>query len=99
MNWYKIAKEKNKSPQELFRGDENPIDIENYDHEYASKVLGKELSSSMSNGPGLYFTVTEDNAKFYGQNITKKTLQNANIITEKTPKFSYKQIEKILQGI
>ena len=53
----------------------------------------------MANGPGIYFTVSEENAHSYGQNITKRTLQNANILTEKSPKFNYRQIDKILQGV
>jgi len=96
MNWYKKAKEDQMS---LFRGDENPIDINDFDHDYAVNTLGKELSSSKAHGPGIYFTVSEENAGFYGSNITRKTLQNANILTESSPKLNYRQIDKILQGM
>ena len=67
MNWYKKAVE-----QELFRGDPNPINIEDYDPEYATKELGKELGAAMAWGPGIYFTGQEDIAGMYGSNITKK---------------------------
>ena len=99
MNWYRKAKEEQSNQTTLFRGDENPIDISDFDHDYAVKTLGKELSSSKSNGPGIYFTVSEENAGFYGSNITKRTLQNANILTESTPKLNYRQIEKIFKGV
>lgn len=92
MNWYKKA-------QEIFRGDSNPINLQNYNPEYGVKTLGKELGSAMSYGPGIYFTGQEDIAQMYGQNITKKTLNNANILTEQSPKFNNKQIDKMLQNV
>jgi len=90
-NWYKKA-------QELYRGDTNPVNIDDYDPEYARKQ-GKELGSSMRGGPGIYFTTKEEDAKTYGNNVTKKILNNANILTEQSPLFNRKQIEKILQGV
>jgi len=92
MNWYKKA-------QAIFRGDPNPIDIQNYNPEYGVKVLGKEMGSSGAWGPGIYFTGQEDIAGMYGSNITKKSLNNAKILTPQSPLFSYKQIDKILQGV
>lgn len=94
MNWYKKAIE-----QELFRGDSAPINIENYDNEYAIRELGKDLGSAMSWGPGIYFTGQEDIAGMYGSNITKKILSNANILTKQSPIFNYRQIDKMLQGV
>lgn len=96
MNWYKRSQIKE---QQLFRGDPKPISIEDYDHEYASKELGKELGASTSNGPGIYFTTREEYASDYGQYVTRKKLQNANIITKQNNRFNYQQINKILQGI
>lgn len=92
LNWYKKA-------QEIFRGDPNPIDLDQFDVEYGNKVLGKDLGSVASLGPGIYFADTEEGASMYGSNITKRVLQNANILTEQSPLFSYQQIEKILRGI
>ena len=92
MNWYKKS-------QVIFRGDSNQIDLQNYDPAYGVKELGKELGSAMSYGPGIYFTGQEDIAQMYGQNITKKNLKNANILTEQSPKFNHKQIDKMLQNI
>jgi hypothetical protein len=45
------------------------------------------------------FTGQEDIAGMYGSNITKKSLNNAKILTPQSPLFSYKQIDKILQGV
>lgn len=98
MNWYKLALAKEEQTA-LFRGDEKPLDLDQWEHGYATKTLGKELSSSMANGPGIYFSISEKNAGQYGSNITKKTLQNANIVTKSHPKFTYKQIDKILQKV
>jgi len=92
MNWYKKA-------QEIYRGDPNPIDLENYDLEYGVKELGKGLGSSSAWGPGIYFVTQEDIAQMYGSNITKKILQNAKILTMQNPLFNYKQIDKILSGV
>ena len=92
MNWYKKA-------QELYRGDTNPIDLEEYDPEYGVKTLGKELGSATAAGPGIYFTGQEDIAQMYGSNITKRNLHDANILTEQSPLFNHKQIDKILTGI
>jgi hypothetical protein len=96
MNWYKTAKENDIL---LFRGDESPLDIENFNNEHAIKTLGKELGSSMANGPGIYFTVSEKNAGFYGSNITRRTLETSNILTESSPKLNRRQIGEILQGV
>ena len=92
MNWYKKA-------QELYRGDPNPIDLENYDLEYGVKELGKGLGSSYAWGPGIYFVTQEDIAQMYGSNITKKIIQSAKILTMQNPLFNYKQIDKILSGV
>ena len=92
MNWYKKA-------QEIYRGDTNPIDLEQYDPEYGVKMLGKELGSSAAAGPGIYFTGQEDIAQMYGSNITKRNLNNANILTEQSPLFNHKQINKMLMSI
>ena len=92
MNWYKIA-------QEIYRGDPAPINIKDFDSEYGTKQLGKELGSSLSNGPGIYFTSNEQDAKYYGSNITKLVLNNANILTKDSRKLNAKQIEKILNSI
>lgn len=93
MNWYK------KAQTTIFRGDPNPIRIEDYDVGYGIKELGKELGSSSSWGPGIYFTTEEDIAQMYGSNITKKILHNANILTKQSRLFNSQQIDKILQGV
>jgi len=65
MNWYKKA-------EEIYRGDTNPITVDEYDPEYALKELGKDLGSSAAFGPGIYFVTKEDIAQMYGSHITKK---------------------------
>ena len=92
MKIYRIA-------QEIFRGDSTPVNLEDYDVEYGIKELGKELGSSAAWGPGIYFTGQEDIAQMYGANITKKFINNANILTKQSPLFSYNKMNKILQGI
>lgn len=92
MNWYKKA-------LTIYRGDPNPIKLEDYNPEYGTKELGKELGSSAAWGPGIYFTGQEDIAQMYGSNITKKILQNANILTKQSPKFNYRQIDKMLHNV
>lgn len=88
-----------KTAQEIYRGDPNPLDIKDFNPEYALKELGKDLGSSAAWGPGIYFTAQLDIAQMYGSNITKKVLNNANILTKQSPLFTRRQIEKILQGI
>ena len=92
MNWYKKA-------QEVYRGDAEPINLEDYDPEYAIKELGKELGSASAWGPGIYFVTQEDIAQMYGANITKRVLHNTNILTMESPLLNYQQIDKILQGV
>jgi hypothetical protein len=92
MNWYKTS-------QQLLRGDPQPLDFDKYDPGYGVRELGKQLGSSAAEGPGMYFTTDEKNASWYGSNITRKTLQNANILTKESPKFKANQINKLLQGI
>ena len=82
MNWYKIS-------QELYRGDQESFDINDYDHEYVTEVRG---------GPGIYFTTDEQHASEFGS-VTKKTLQDANILTNQSPPFNYQQIDSILQSV
>jgi len=92
MNWYKKA-------QEIFRGDLNPINLENYNPEHGTKELGKDLGSSMAWGPGIYFTGQEDIARMYGSNISRKVLRTTKILTKQSPLFNYKQIDNMLQGV
>lgn len=92
MNWYKKA-------QNIYRGDSTPIDLENYNPEYGVKIMGKELGSSSAYGPGIYFASHEDVAQMYGSNITKKFLDNANILTTQSPKFNHKQINNMLKYV
>lgn len=92
MNWYKKA-------QEIYRGDPEPINIKDFDSEYGTKQLGKELGSSLAYGPGIYFTSKEEYAQMYGSNITKLKLNNANILAENSKKLNAKQIEKILNSL
>ena len=75
------------------------MSLENYDPEYGVKELGKELGASSAWGPGIYFVTQEDIAQMYGSNITKKILQNAKILTMQSPKFNYKQIDKMLRNV
>ena len=92
MKIYRIA-------QEIFRGDSSSVSLEDYDVGYGTRELGKELGSSFALGPGIYFTGQEDIAQMYGINITRKFVNNANILTEQSPLFSYNQIDKILKGV
>jgi len=92
LNWYKKA-------QEIYRGDPNLINIQDFDPEYGVKELGKELGSSASEGPGIYFTSNEENARMYGKNITRMKINNANILTPSNKPFSKKQIKKILNYV
>jgi len=92
LNWYKKA-------QEIYRGDPNLINIQDFDPEYGVKELGKELGSSASEGPGIYFTSNEENARTYGKNITKMIINNANILTPLNKPFSKNQIKKILNNV
>jgi len=92
MNWYKKA-------QEVYRGDPSPLNIEDFNSEYALKELGKDLGSSAAWGPGIYFVTAQDIAQMYGSNITKKSLNNANILTMQSPLFNNQQINKMLQGV
>ena len=98
LNWYKKALKEQNHP-ELFRGDTTPISMDDYDNEYGTKQLGKERGSSFAGGPGIYFTTVEEFARDYGQHVTRKTIQNANILKEESRLFNYNQIEKILQGV
>jgi hypothetical protein len=92
MNWYKIA-------QQIYRGDPNPLDMDKYDPEYGTKTLGEQLGSSLAEGPGIYFTTKKDEASGYGSNITQFNLNNANILTPKSKKFTYRQIDRILKNV
>jgi len=92
MNWYKKA-------QQIYRGDPDLMDFEKYDSEHGTKELGKQLGSSLANGPGIYFSNTEKEAQGYGQNISKFNLSNANILNPQSKKLTYQQINKILSGI
>jgi hypothetical protein len=92
MNWYKKA-------QEIYRGDPEPINIKDFDSEYGTKQLGKQLGASLAYGPGIYFTSAEDIAQMYGSNISKLRLNNANLLAETSKKLNTKQIEKILNSL
>lgn len=85
--------------QTIYRGDEKPVNIQDFDAEYGIKMLGKELGSAAAMGPGIYFASHENIAKGYGSNITKKVLNNANILNHQSPRFTSRQIEKILSGV
>jgi len=92
MNWYKKA-------QQIYRGDPNPLNIDDFNPEYAIKELDKDLGSSAAWGPGIYFVTQKDIAQMYGSNITEKTLNNSNILTMQNPLFNYQQINKMLLGV
>jgi len=92
MNWYKKA-------QQIYRGDPSPMDMSKYDPEYGIKNLGKQLGSSLVEGPGIYFTTKRDEAEGYGSNITQFNLSNANILTSQSKKLTYQQIDRILKGV
>jgi len=92
MNWYKKA-------QTIYRGDPNPINMKDFDVDYGVRELGKQLGSSLAEGPGIYFSTNKDNALSYGENITKIDLNNANILSKKSKRLTTKQIENILKGI
>ncbi len=90
----------NKTSQTIYRGDESPIPIENFDPEYGVREQGKQLGTSMGEGPGIYFTDSKDNAENYGEHISSYTINNvANFISASSPKLNYRQIEKILNSI
>lgn len=92
MNWYKKA-------QEIYRGDPNPMNLDDYDPAYGTETMGKPDYTAASWGPGIYFTDQEDVARMYGSNITKKNIHNAKILTPQSPLFNYQQIDKILKDI
>lgn len=92
MNWYKKA-------QIIYRGDTKPINIRDHNPEYASKILLKDLGSTAAMGPGLYFTEQKDVAQMYGEYITTKQINKANIITPTSPLFNHNQIKKMLQDV
>jgi hypothetical protein len=90
----------NKTSQTIYRGDESPIPIENFDPEYGVREQGKQLGTSMGEGPGIYFTDNKDNAENYGSHISVYIISNnANLISSSSPKFNYRQIEKIINAI
>jgi hypothetical protein len=97
MKIYKISQ--TSQTLKLFRGDPKPIELNNYNPEYGVKELNKQLGSSLAEGPGIYFTTDQQEAKQYGENITTKSLKKANIITKQNKLFNYQQINKILQKI
>ena len=99
-SWYKLAEQiyRDNLAKQIYRGDSQPINIDDYDLEYARKQ-GKELGSSSAYGPGIYFVTAKDIAEMYGNNITKKQLNNANILTTNSPKINKKQINEILNSI
>jgi hypothetical protein len=88
-----------KIAQEVYRGDPNPIDLNDFNPEYGVKELGKDLGSSAAYGPGIYFAVNESVARQYGSNITKKVVTGASILTSKSKLFTYQQIEKMLKSV
>lgn len=92
LNWYKFS-------QQIYRGDPNQLDLKDYDPAYGIENLGKQLGSSLAEGPGIYFTTKEDEARGYGPNITKFNLTSAHILTSKNKKFTYQQINRIINGI
>lgn len=94
MNWYKKAQKK-----EIYRGDPEPLSIENYDPEYGIKEMGKTMGGSRAWGPGIYFADKKDIAEMYGSNITEKTIQNANILTPQSPLLTSQQIKEILNDV
>ncbi|MFW5804428.1 MAG: hypothetical protein ACOCWG_04255 [bacterium] len=94
MKIYKIAQE-----IEIFRGDPSPINLDEYDFEYAKKQ-GKELGGSMAYGPGIYFATAKDIANMYGNNITSKNINpNANILSENEQKLNRNKIMQIIDSI
>ena len=88
MNWYK------KAQQYIYRGDTEPISMQDYDTEYGTREFGRKLDTS-----GIYFTTNEEDAQSFGQHITKADIQNANILTESDNTFTTDQISQILKGI
>jgi hypothetical protein len=98
MNWYKKA-QLIKISQEIYRGDTTPISIADLNPEYGTKVLGKELGASASEGPGIYFTTSEKDARMYGQNITKANVHNANIISPSHSPLNRNAVNKILDDV
>ena len=86
--------------QTIYRGDEAEIDNTNFDPEYGTEVLGRQLGSSMGEGPGMYFTTCPKNAENYGEYISKYIIApNANLISKNHPKLDKKQIKIIIQKI
>lgn len=93
MNWYKKA-------LTVYRGDSNPIELSEFNPEYGTKISLKDLGSSMTEGPGIYFTTNKKNAENYGDNITQREISpNAKILSKESPKFTPEQIIKILNTI
>jgi arginine decarboxylase-like protein len=86
--------------QEIFRGDENPIKLDEYDFDYGRKNKLKDLGSSMAYGPGIYFATAKDIANMYGSNMTSKHISpNAKILSESGRKLNRNIIVKILNSI
>lgn len=89
-----------KIAQTIYRGDESKIGLEDFDPEYGTKVLGKQLGTSMGEGPGMYFTTSLKNAKNYGEFISEYIINpNVNIISTQHPKLNKSQIKNIINKI
>lgn len=83
----------------VYRGDTSKIDLKDYDVEKGIKD-GKELGGAFAEGPGIYFTTKESNAKGYGSNISQINIpKTANIITDESPLMSRASITKMLKDV
>lgn len=88
-----------KEDVKIFRGDPTPIDLKKFDVESGLKS-GKEVGSTMAEGPGIYFTTSRKNAESYGKNVLEAKIEKCtNIITDESKKLKPEKIKSILNTI
>jgi len=92
------SEQKQGLPQ-LYRGDATPFSLADYDPNKGLS-MGKELGSSMAEGPGIYFTTDEGQALSYGKNVTRAAIRNgANILVPGGKKLSLSAIKRLLSSV
>lgn len=83
----------------VYRGDSTNFNLQNFEFGRELRKNKKDLGSTMSQGPGLYFTTDLEQAKCYGKYITcLKISPEFNFIHSETPKFSREFIKKLVSS-